>query len=63
MNPPPEASKLLLEVADAAEALWRSRRPWGWSKKKHIKNPTVNTNSQAEVALAKAVAAWKQIGG
>jgi hypothetical protein len=62
-EPPAEAAKALLEIADAADAWWRSHRPLKWRKKKHLTNPEVNISADAGKRLARAVAAWKSIGG
>jgi hypothetical protein len=39
-----------------AERWWRRLRPIGWTKAEHLKNPTINTTSDVERALARAVA-------
>jgi hypothetical protein len=41
----------------AARGWWRSNRPWGWSLRRHLAEPEVNTTTNAERALARAVAA------
>jgi len=61
----PEASKLLLEIADHAEAWWRGYRPDGWSLRRHIADPVVNIPMllPAHQKLARKIARWKEIGG
>ncbi len=56
-------TKALLAVVDAAEVWWKGRRPISFRLAQHLKNPTVNCTDDAEVALARAVAAWKRLGG
>lgn len=42
---------------------WSSRRPEGWSEARHIAEPTVNTFSHREEALAREVAHMAQALG
>jgi|WetSurMetagenome_2_1015567.scaffolds.fasta_scaffold1537050_2 hypothetical protein len=48
-------------VERAAIAWWRSRKPLAFTAAEHLENPCINTQSDAERRLAKAVAAeiWK----
>lgn len=39
-----------------ARKWWRMNRPVGWTLSQHLKNPTVNTTTPDEGALARAVA-------
>ena len=39
---------------------WKSIRPVGWSNKKHLKSPSVNTTNDAEKNLALAIANYLQ---
>lgn len=58
-----EPHQILLAVADSAVAWWAMKRPLQWSKDQHLKNPTINCETDYEKALAKKVAAWLSIGG
>ncbi len=53
----------LLSVEKAARAWWRQRRPVGWTRRKHLANPTINCNGKAETQLAQMVANWIKLGG
>ena len=44
------------QVREAAYEWWLSRRPVSWDQAEHLKNPGVNTMSDAERKLALAVA-------
>lgn len=44
-------------VLAAALAWWRMHRPLAYSEAEHIANPTINTTSESEKKLARAVAA------
>lgn len=50
-----------LAVVAAAETWWQSKRPTRWRVAQHLKNPTINTTSEAEKILARAVAAMVKI--
>lgn len=53
-----EKQRKALQLVDrAALAWWEHLRPIGWGLPEHLENPTVNTRSGAEHALAAAVAA------
>lgn len=58
-----EITVSLLAVADNAKAWWRQLRPVGWDKRRHIRNPAVNTTTPRDEALARAVAEWVRHGG
>lgn len=49
-------------VLAAALAWWEAQRPLGWDLRKHLDNPTVNTQSAAEHTLAQAVADAVEVG-
>jgi hypothetical protein len=44
-------------VLAAAIDWWRFKGPVGWSENEHLLNPIVNTTTDAEKALALAIAA------
>ena len=50
------------ELRHAAIAWWRALRPTIWTEAEHLKEPTVNTHTQAEERLAKAVAEMVENG-
>ena len=39
----------------AAESWWLGLRPINWTEAQHIENPTVNTTTDNEKALAKSI--------
>ena len=43
-------------VEKAAVAWWKSKRPVGWSKARHLRTYSVNTTTEAEHFLSKVVA-------
>lgn len=43
-------------ILSAARAWWRSKRPIGWTEAQHLASPTINTMTQWESRLARAVA-------
>jgi hypothetical protein len=57
MKPPKEAPDVLLRAADAAVALWRTRKPFGKSMRYYAEHPTLNWESGAH-RFAKAAAKW-----
>lgn len=58
-----DETKAFMQVVDTAKAWWESRRPADFDVDAHLRNPTVNTNSAAETALATAVANMVVLGG
>jgi hypothetical protein len=50
----------LRDVAEAAAAWWKARRPSGWSLEQHLADPAVNCEGAHERELAEAVASWSQ---
>ena len=44
------------QIVIAANAWWKDNRPAGWTMRQHLENPTVNTTTDTEAALASAVA-------
>lgn len=42
----------LLDSADAVKAWWLSKRPSGWRKARHLRNPHVNCTTAEEKQLA-----------
>lgn len=46
----------LLRVVDAALTWWRRHRPVDWDEAEHLRYPLVNTTTDAEKDLARAVA-------
>lgn len=51
-----EGAERMSPVEQAAFQWWLSRRPLSYNEDQHLDNPTVNTFSDAEKALARAVA-------
>lgn len=49
-------------VMAAALAWWETQRPLGWNLRKHLDNPSVNTQSAAEHTLAQAIANAVEVG-
>ena len=54
--------KALQSLDRAALAWWEQLRPDNWTLREHLENPTLNTKSAAEQALAAAVAAAVSLG-
>jgi hypothetical protein len=52
------AAKAILGAADAAVTWWRSKKPRGWSARKHIENPLVNCSTYRERLLARRASIW-----
>jgi hypothetical protein len=52
----------LEQTKRAALAWWEELRPFGWSLRQHLDNPTVNTFSKAESKMAECVAAAVECG-
>jgi len=48
----------LQKVLNTAFDWWRSHRPAVFTATEHLKNPTINTATEAEEALAHAVAEY-----
>ena len=44
-------------LVDIARHWWEGKRPMGWSLAQHLKEPCVNSTSQRETMLMRAVAA------
>lgn len=55
-DPVHAAMKRIETVHGVAYQWWKSRRPVSFTEADHIANPTVNTTSAAEAAMAQAVA-------
>lgn len=53
----------LLALEKSARLWWHQRRPVGWTRRKHLANPTVNCNGKDEIRLAEMVANWIKLGG
>jgi hypothetical protein len=51
----------LHDVAEAAAAWWKARRPSGWSLEQHLADPAVNCEGAREHQLAQAVASWLRV--
>lgn len=49
-------------VVDSAILWWKSKRPKGWRKAKHLRHPTVNVLNCADRDLANAVAEIQKRG-
>lgn len=49
-------AKKLSAVEAAALAWWRTHKPCSWSAAEHKANPTINTVTSVDAALASAVA-------
>src|SRR3990167_3684091 len=47
--------KSIVNLENAAFAWWRSRRPLTFTKKMHLRDPTINCVSRQEIRLARAV--------
>jgi hypothetical protein len=47
-------------VIAAAKVWWKEKRPLDYSYKKHLENPTINTTTEAEKTLARAVASYER---
>lgn len=58
VKPPKEAPTLLLRAADAAVALWKTRKPIGLSVREYANTPTVNWPGRQSARMAKAAAKW-----
>jgi hypothetical protein len=61
-EPLDEVTTTLLAVADAAVAWWNSKSPEGWTQARHMQMPEINTCTDAERALAQAVAVLVECG-
>ena len=47
-------------IERAAYAWWKNRRPLVYSEAEHLRNPTVNTCTDGEARLARAVARMRK---
>lgn len=45
-------------MLEAAIAWWKAKRPRGYSHTQHLDEPDSGLKDEAEVVLAKAIAAW-----
>lgn len=58
-----ETSPQMLALVAVAQAWWEGGWPEGWSPEKHLADPSVGCDgSEADCALADAVAQWMQQG-
>jgi hypothetical protein len=58
-----EMTPRMLALAAAAKAWWEAGRPEGWSLEQHLADPAAGRDgSEAERALAEAVAQWVRQG-
>jgi hypothetical protein len=56
------AAKALLDAADTLISWWKSKRPRGWSKKKHLSDPRAYCTTQMECLMADRAAALVKAG-
>jgi hypothetical protein len=57
-----EKRQVQMRLLAVSRQWWEAHCPTGWDIRQHLDNPAVNTTTDSETAMAKAVASAIEIG-